>query len=236
MWNDKRTLVRIDSHKFLLLLVSADTLFITLHFFHKLYFFLESPFLKELFHPLSSRAFLLAKDLGVAESFQYVKEFWIVLILFRLSIRKFHAAYLSWSFLFVYLLLDDMFMIHERLGTEVANYLGYSPMLHLRAQDFGELTVSSFFGLIFLVLLGITYSRSSDELRRVLRRLIMMVIGLAVFGVVLDMLAIMFGAGLVSKVLVVCEDSGEMLIMSIICWYVFMLCRKERSNDVLDSS
>jgi len=42
---------------------------------------------------------------------------------------------MDWSLLFGYLLLDDSFRIHERMG---AQYFNLSPTVSLRAKDFGK--------------------------------------------------------------------------------------------------
>jgi hypothetical protein len=62
-----------ESDKLLLLLISTDLLFVLLHIMHT-----HSPF-------FNHRYWNIAIDRGFAESFQYVKEFWIVLMFFILA-------------------------------------------------------------------------------------------------------------------------------------------------------
>jgi hypothetical protein len=99
------------------------------------------------------------------ETYQYLKMYWIVLLLVGVSIRRGKLSYLSWALLFVYLLLDDSLLFHERLGSMVASRLGYTPVLNLRAQDFGELTVVAAAGLVFAGLLSFTWWRGDPEFR-----------------------------------------------------------------------
>ena len=50
-----------------------------------------------------------------------------------------------------------------------------------------------------------------------------LIISLAFFGVLLDMVEIMASHPTGTQVLAAIEDAGEMLIMSVITWFVFRL-------------
>ena len=128
--------------------------------------------------------FSLQADLGLSETFQYVKEVWIVILLVMVAIGQRKWVYGSWACLFLYLLLDDSLQIHENLGVCLAEHFTLEPLLGLRARDFGEIAVSAFFG-IFVDMLHVALPD---------------VPGLAVL-----------------------EDGGEMVVMSLIVWYVFNL-------------
>ena len=92
------------SDRFLVLLILADAVFIVLHFI-----FTYTGL-------LSNDLFSLKEDRGYGEVFQYVKEFWIVLLLFYFAIRKSNFLFFSWSLLFFYLLIDDTFMFRGERG------------------------------------------------------------------------------------------------------------------------
>jgi len=171
----------------------------------------------------------LAKDRGYAEVFQYIKEYWIGLLFLYLAIKRRNFLYLSWSLLFGYLLLDDSFQIHEKLGSKVGSYFEFSPMLGLRAQDFGELIVSASFGSGFLGLIGLTYYFSDSSIKRTCRCLLVMLLVLVFFGIVMDMVDIMVKSPVWSPILGTVEDGGEMLIMSVIAWFVFLLPELEEN-------
>jgi len=212
-WQLDRDLVR-DPDRFLTLLLLADAAFILLHLMHT--------FFPEL---VGDYRFLLAKDRGYAEVFQYVKEFWIALLLGFLAIKRWNLLYIAWSMLFFYFLLDDGLQIHERLGSILVDNFGFRQGYGLRAQDFGELSVSILFGMIFFTFILVTHYLSDMQTRKISRYLFAMVVLLAFFGVFMDMVHIIVYK--YSTVLDIMggtiEDGGEMLMMSIITWFVFHL-------------
>jgi hypothetical protein len=217
---------QIHSGEFLLLLICADILFIILHGFHKFSGYIQ------IFSIFKKSAFSLDADFGVAESFQYVKELWIIVLMTRAFIRRFEPFYLSWALLFGCMLLDDMLLIHERFGETVTHYFGYEPALHLRAQDFGELTIYAVFGFLILAVIAVSYFRSPIERRRICKNLALMIAALALFGVIFDMVQVMVDHHRIWRnVFIVVEDGGEMLIMSLICWYVFTLVHRRNNLD-----
>jgi hypothetical protein len=191
---------------FLLLLVVADFVFIFLHFMLRM-----TPV-------LDNGLFSLARDGGYPELYQYIKELWIVVLLLSIYLRTRVGGYLAWSLLFGYLLFDDALQIHERLGGYLAAELQFSPFLILRAEDIGELAVSALAGGVLLTLIAWFYGRGPTPLKRSTRHLLLLVLILVFFGVVVDMMPSAFTAmrGVV-------EDGGEMIAMSCIAWYVFLL-------------
>ncbi len=199
---------------FFLLLVSADTAFVIVHLVHEL-----SPF-------LSNSLYSLETDRGYSEIFQYVKTYWIVIMLAALWRRTRECVYVTWMLLYAYLLCDDAFRIHERGGDAIARHWGYESALGLRAQDFGELTASGVFGLAFLALIGIMYLRSSCDARNASKDLTLLFSVIVFFGVIIDMLHIVAGDGYGKVVFGVAEDGGEMFAMSVVCWYVLNLVQR----------
>src|SRR3712207_1869945 len=83
-----------EAGRLLLLLISADALFIALHLLHMSAGVPSDP------------NFSITKERGFGEIFQYVKEYWIVVIFAWLFLRNFEFLYLAWSLLFGYILLD----------------------------------------------------------------------------------------------------------------------------------
>lgn len=184
---------------------------------------------------VSNDIYSIDTDGGYAEMFQYIKEYWIVVILFVLAIRRKHIIYFAWSSLFMYFLLDDSLKIHETFGTYLVNYFEFQPMFQLRAQDLGELGVSILFGLLLFTFISASYLFSDNVAKRISKHLFILVISVAFFGVIVDMLhtIIPWGKTLFGFI----EDGGEMLVMSIIVWYVINLqidpVKQEKSNKHL---
>jgi hypothetical protein len=170
----------------------------------------------------------IENDQGYSEIFQYIKEFWIFIIFLILSIKKKHLVYIIWSLLFLYLLLDDSFSIHEIFGEYMANCLRIKPEINLRAVDFGELIVSFGIGFIFVISLIIAHYKVSIKAKKESIHIFMLLLFLVFFGIFIDMLHIFFHddwkLGLI-------EDGGEMISMSLITAFTFNLFNKDHMSQ-----
>ena len=208
---------------FLIMLVSTDFIFIVLHFIWG-----TTPY-------LSSVLFSLEQDRGFSEIYQYIKMFWIIILMVAMYLRTSENGYISWSILFSYLVCDDSLMIHEKVGLTIANNLGFTPFLGLRPKDFGELAVTGIAAIILLTFVGFSYLRGSQAFKRISRDLVICLLVIAFFGVFVDMahIAAPLGSPL-SFLLGVVEDGGEMLTISMITWYAFLLnVRQEYASHSL---
>ncbi|PVV10335.1 MAG: hypothetical protein B6D82_12620 [gamma proteobacterium symbiont of Ctena orbiculata] len=210
------SLFKKGSTKLLILLLLADLAFIVVHIIFEL-------FLK------SNTLFSINRDLGYAEVYQYIKEFWILVLLFVLAVKSKRLIYFSWSVLFLYLLLDDSLQLHENIGSYLANHHQLQPVFRLRAQDLGELMVFVSVGFLLFSFVGGAYFYSDDSGKEISKHLFILVISLAFFGGLVDMLHIAVSFG--KPVFALIEDGGEMIIMSIIVWYVFDI----RSHQLYNS-
>ena len=133
-----------SSSKFLILLLLTDLVFILVHVLYR----------SDL---VTNPLFSIKMDWGYAEVYQYTKEFWVILLLFFIAIKRAKIIYFAWFSLFMYLLLDDSLRIHENFGGYLVRYFGFQPEFGLRAQDFGELSVSILFGALLFLFLGFKY-------------------------------------------------------------------------------
>jgi hypothetical protein len=195
----------------LVLLLCGDLAFIVLHTVNGATPLLEMPLLS------------LERDRGYPEMFQYAKYLWIISVLILVGFRHDSLRYLPWASVFAYFLLDDALQVHERVGQSITADLAVVPMLGLRLRDYGELAVSALAGIVLSVPLVAAYGKGSEQFRRVSRELALLILVLIFFGVVVDMLHVALGRGwALSFVLGIVEDGGEMLSVSVICWYVVM--------------
>ncbi|BAS54175.1 hypothetical protein LBWT_580 [Leptolyngbya boryana IAM M-101] len=218
----------------LLLLLLTDFLAILAHFAFRLV-----PQFNSLYWAISS-------DRGFGETFQYIKEFWLVCSFAMLARIRAEWAYLSFSLLFGYLLIDDAFFVHEQVGEWIATTQNFQPVLGLRAVDLGELVVVASTGLFFLVLIGVSYWLGTQKFRWVCKRIFVLLGCLAFVGVVLDALHIMMEVinrpGIpLGFAFELAEDGGEMIVMSLLCWYGISLLKQPdlspvRTNEVIVSS
>jgi hypothetical protein len=208
MWFD----VEREADKFLMLLIITDIFFMlfhVLHVFHTSTGFFYDP------------NFSLQQDRGYAEVFQYIKEFWSVMLLLILAVRASNLLYFCWSLLFGYFLVDDSMGVHETLGNQLSNTLESLQLFGLNAQELSELFVSGFFGLLFLIAIGASYYRNNDEAKRFSQYLFAMLVFLVVFGVIIGLFQGLFTERPVWQFLFnMLEEGGEMLVMSVMVWFV----------------
>lgn len=195
-------------YSFLSLLVATDVGFVVLYLVHASRLAAGDP------------RFSLEEDRGYAEVFQYLKLFWASALLALLLLRTRVLAFGAWSLLFAYLLLDDAMQLHERFGVWAAGRLDLGPALGLRGQDFGEWLASAVVLGTFVVLLGSAHLQRNRPGPTVSAPLFGLLLLLGVFGVMVDALHVAVRS-LANTLLVVAEDGGEMLVVSVICWYVF---------------
>ncbi len=195
----------------LLFLLAVDLAFVFLHFL-------------PLFDVLDNSMFSLERDRGYPEIYQYIKTLSIVILLLSVFTRTKVIGYSVWSLLFLYLLFDDALSVHESLGGYIATNMAFAPAIGLRAQDFGELAVSAIAAALFLAPLALFYVRGSGVFREVSTYLFLLLVALAFFGIFVDMLHVAVKMGWKVRFLLgAVEDGGEMVVMSITAWYVFLL-------------
>ena len=179
----------------------------------------------------SNHSFSIDLDRGYAEIFQYIKTYWIAILLVVLAVRLRSILYFIWSALFLYLLVDDFYQIHEEWWKIISNKLAFESRFNLRAQDFGELAVSATVGFVFLICIGMAYYFGDRLSRQISKKLIVMLFGLALFGIIVDMLHIAMWNATLDPIFVILEDGGEMVMMSVIaCFLYFIFDRFSRER------
>lgn len=202
------------------LLFLADAIFIILHLLHA-------------FSGLSGfRSPLLSirTDGGYAEIYQYIKELWIVALLVFVARRRSNLLFLCWSFLFLYLLLDDSLGIHENLGAFIASWTGIQGGFGLRPEDFGELGISLFFGALIIASISLMHYLSEPVDRQISSLLFGLFALLVFFGVFLDMVDIIVYNSAGISIFDTIEDAGEMLVMSLTVWFTYSINSPPRQN------
>ena len=157
-------------------------------------------------------------DGGYPEVFQYLKFFWIAILLVLTGARRRSVHYCAWALVFTYFLLDDALMLHEHVGASVSETLGFVPALGMRSADFGELIVSATAAAVLGIGLLVAYLRGSADFRKFSHDLVLLVGGLVFFGVGLDTIHVFFERFFLALL----EDGGEMLMTSLIVWYAFL--------------
>ncbi|MBS3955618.1 MAG: hypothetical protein KGZ88_21960 [Methylomicrobium sp.] len=213
------------SNAFLFLLVFIDITFFFIHFTNTL--------TAELTGTAKKPLLLMDADKSYAEIYQYIKFFWVSVLFIYLGYLKQTFHYLAWSILFIYFLLDDTLQFHEGIGRQIVPFLNFAPPFGLRLQDICELMVSATAGSFIFPFLFIAYVKGSESFKKTSRDIGILVLLLIFFAVFVDMAhsAIKLGRA-VNFSLAFIEDGGEMIVVSLIAWYVFRLSVNEGNSEI----
>jgi hypothetical protein len=212
----------LQSVHILFLLLLADLFFIMLHVFHKL------PPIEHAIPVFEDKVFSISQDRGLAESFGYVQELWILVAFGWLVFQHRKPQYWGWSLLFIYFLLDDMLGFHEWMGDNIGpamnNILANTRLHGMKMDSLGELAGISVIGLFFFIILFTTFRKSDADTKKNFRIITLLVAALLFFGVFLDF-ADTFLPPIESlkSIARLVEDGGEMLATSFIAWYAYLL-------------
>lgn len=156
----------------------------------------------------NSGLWLISRDRGFPELFQYVKEATIIALTLMLFRVRGSVVYLAWAVAFLYLLLDDSMEIHETVGEWLAEWFGFGTTLGVEARDLGQVLVSATAGTVLLGFAAVATLRDRSSARDLSLQLGVIIVALAFFGVVTDVIDAIDFFGVV-------EDGGEMAAMSV---------------------
>jgi hypothetical protein len=162
--------------------------------------------------------FSFDNESGYPEYYENTKELTAVLLAVAYLFRRRDRLYVCWTGIFTYIFVDDTFQVHEQAGTLIEERWHLVAPFGLRGQDLGELIVSSVAGALVCISLFTAWRRSGAEARRLSLTLIGLLMGLAFFGVFLDMLHIIVTADPWNYRLGIIEDGGEMLMVTALLW------------------
>jgi hypothetical protein len=114
--------------------------------------------------------------------------------------------------------------IHELAGQSIKAHFNFTPHFGLRLQDFGELAITATAGILLFLPLVWAYRKGTQIFRKISLDIGLLVLVLVFFGVVIDMMhqAVHLGYS-VYFIIGFVEDGGEMLAVSLILWYIFLL-------------
>ena len=179
-----------------------------------------------------SNMFMVNYDGGFPEIFQYIKYISIITAIIYILYQKKEYNYFSWLLLFTLLFFDDALSFHEQFGGFAAERFNYKPMFGLRAQDLGELTYVALFGPLVLLALVLGYRNGNGKYKKTNLDLVLLFSLFLFFGIVIDMLHVLFEDNRYTKLLMVLlEDGGEMLALSLLSWYFFFIVFRSEIHD-----
>jgi len=209
-------------------LLSVDAFFIAVFAVHRIYTVLYNDNI-----PMLGDEWHIDHDGSYAEMFGYLKEVIIVCLLISMRRRWERPIYMALIPIFTFVLLDDAFQVHERLGRGIVNALALQPFAGLRAQDLGELIAWTTLGVPLLAGALAALVRSPEEDRSNGLLLIAAVGVLVLFAVVADMAHVAVigtfrGADLLFTVI---EDGGEQITLALTCGLAVLIRRELLSRE-----
>jgi hypothetical protein len=135
--------------------------------------------------------------------------------------------------MFLFFLLDDALLLHQNIGDYLANkfdaYLPPDPGLPPR---YFELAVLAILGMLCLVAVAWAYLHGSGEFRKVSNDLLLFIAALVFFGLIVDLATAIKLRSAVVLGLVIVEDAGELVVDSLIVWYVFILAIRSGKPEI----
>ena len=182
----------------------------------------------------------LTNAVGLASIWNYAKLMIAVaaLVLFWKSDRS--ASALIMIGLFVFLLVDDYYELHDLAGRYVGERLSIEALSSLHPQDSGELFVYSAIMATVIPLLWIAFSKAQPDERLFIRALAASVVLLGLFGVAVDIVhgvlevLLSFLPELLLKVfnrlMTILEDGGEMVAITVCAWICLVNLAQQRNS------
>jgi len=183
---------------------------------------------------LTNSFWSVEKDRSFSEWYQHLKESSIVALLIYHSFKIKKIDYLPWGLLFLYVLLDDALMVHEKLGGHLDNAFALPVFLSLREQDMGELIVSAFFGSVLMALIFLRFFWCEVRVKHHYIDLLVLFSALVLFGIGVDMVHMIVSSG--TEVWGLIEDGGELIVMSLIVFYIASLSTGKQLSASTPSS
>lgn len=173
---------------------------------------------------LSSDLWLLEKDGGFPEIYQYVKTFVAAALLFGLFKARRNATYLAWFLALCFVLLDDVLQLHETFGNFLLANYQLPTIAGIDSYLYVEAILWAIIGLPLMALLIYGYFRDVST-RMLSRRITYLFIVLFLFAGIADGLHAFiarFGSSLpyVKGLTAILEDGGEMLALSLMTAYI----------------
>ena len=165
--------------------------------------------------------FDLGTERGYGEVFFQMLIGWSIVLLVVVAVRTRAWIMLLWAVFALYLLADDYFTVHERIGTWFAQTVLYVGPL---STHIGEALWLLTIGVLLIVSVAIAFRFSTTEARRTTLTVGALFGALALFGVGVDILHSPFiDLPIVDPLFIALEDGGEIAVMSLLVTYLVSL-------------
>jgi hypothetical protein len=151
----------------------------------------------------------------------------MILLFYVLKLTKYYG-YAAWALMFLCFFIDDTFWLHQKIGDRIATLLiGYG-----LPSRFYELAILATAGLVLLALVIWFYLHGTITFQKISVDIFLFLAALVFFGLIVD-IAEMIGMGhTVITGLGYVEDGGELVVYSLITWYVFLLALRQGKPEL----
>jgi hypothetical protein len=203
----------------LLLLLSGDFIFTAIHIVRHTF--------------LQSSALWVTRLTASMDGYHILKLFLVIVLFTYLIIITRSSGYIAWLLVFTYLLIDDAFLIHQNIGENLAArfHAHFFHGLYLPSRFF-ELAVLAIIGLFLGIIVFWTYIRSSVTFRKISKDILLFILALIFFGAIVDLATVLKLEPAAKYFLGFVEDSGEMIVFSLILWYIFLVTLRNRLPEL----
>jgi hypothetical protein len=157
-------------------------------------------------------------------AYHLVKLFLVIVLLIYLLKSTRCTGYVSWILVFSYLLIDDALLIHQNLGSKFSAWFDAHFLHNLSLPPrFYEFTILAFAAMFLGIIVSWAYLHSSPTFRKISKDIFLFLLALVFFGVVVDLTVVFKLGTAVIYFFGFVEDSGEMVVFSLLLWYVYLL-------------
>lgn len=183
---------------------------------------------REVLTGLTYENFALGAEGGYPEIFNYFQAAACTVLLIGITFVTRQPAYLAWAVVFAFVLMDDAFSIHERVGAYLVEHLALPAPFGLRELDVGELLAWSAAGAVLVSFLLWGFWKSNSEARKFSSIFATIFALLVFFGIGFDMLHIILEgrSAVIDRAIEAIEDGGEMLSIFLAVAVALLLYRR----------
>lgn len=160
-------------------------------------------------------------DGSYAEAYQYVKYFWVIVLLAVCARQNRTWAIAAWIPLYVFLMADDALMLHEIAGVWYS-WRPWAVGVIVGPQATGELIAIALAGIVLAIPILFAYLRGDRRIRWLHQTMIVLIAALLFFAVFVDAFHSFFvDVRLLDRALGFVEDAGEMVVLSVVVLFAF---------------
>jgi hypothetical protein len=175
---------------------------------------------------LHDERFSISQERGFGEWFQYAQTTTATALLVLLAVRARALVLLTWAAIMAYVALDDSLQLHERAGVTVGGWLGVTEAVGLAAEELGQLIYQGSLGLVVVPLLVYSHFRATGPARKISVGLFLLGAAFVGCSIVADNLGLLLGV----QPLNLLEDGGELLVMSVTVWFLWLWLEALRAS------